>query len=169
MPFSTHLHLLHATYSAVSAGLGLIISTSINKFLLDFKCFCVTRTKVTTTFIVIDGRAVRCSKHILLYIIMLNAYCNCWIGTRYQYIYIPYYKIQQMASKEAYHLKGTQLNCNFAVNKLPSNVCTLFYIPRWVSTRKMYIVSGSPGTRIVIEIPLRYKRSLSPEKNQTNH
>ena len=43
---------------------------------------------------------------------------------------IPYYKIQQMASKEAYHLKGTQLNCNFAVNKLPSNVCTLFYIPR---------------------------------------
>ena len=82
---------------------------------------------------------------------------------------IPYYKIQRMASKEAYHLKGTQLNCNFAVNKLPSNVCTLFYIPRWVSTRKMYIVSGSPGTRIVIEIPLRYKRSLSPEKNQTNH
>ena len=48
----------------------------------------------------------------------------------YIYIYIPYYKIQEMASKEAYHLKGTQLNCNFAVNKLPSNVCTLFYIPR---------------------------------------
>ena len=47
-----------------------------------------------------------------------------------KYIYIPYYKIQEMASKEAYHLKGTQLNCNFAVNKLPSNVCTLFYIPR---------------------------------------
>ena len=46
------------------------------------------------------------------------------------HIYIPYYKIQEMASKEAYHLKGTQLNCNFAVNKLPSNVCTLFYIPR---------------------------------------
>ena len=86
----------------------------------------------------------------------------------YEYAF-PYYKIQQMEPKEAYHLKGTQLNCNFAVNKLPSNVCTLFYIPRWVSTRKMYIVSGSPGTRIVIEIPLRYKRSLSPEKNQTNH
>ena len=60
------------------------------------------------------------------------------LGQYIQYIYnksidcvsIPYYKIQQMASKEAYHLKGTQLNCNFAVNKLPSNVCTLFYIPR---------------------------------------
>ena len=48
----------------------------------------------------------------------------------YIYVYIPYNRIQQMASKEAYHLKGTQLNCNFAVNKLPSNVCTLFYIPR---------------------------------------
>ena len=110
--------------------------------------------------------------------IMLKTHNKFWIGSRYQYIYIyksidcdiiPYYKIQKVASKESSHLKGTQLNCNFAVNKLPSNVCTLFYIPRWVSTRKMYIVSGSPGTRIVIEIPLRYKRSLSPEKNQTNH
>ena len=139
MPFSTHLHLLHATYSAMNAGLGLIISTSINKFLLDFKCFCVTRMKVTTTFIVIDGRTVRCFKHILLYTIMLKAYNKFWIGSRYQYIYIyksidcdiiPYYKIQKVASKESSHLKGTQLNCNFAVNKLPSNVCTLFYIPR---------------------------------------
>ena len=52
-------------------------------------------------------------------------------STKFSYcVSIPYYKIQQMASKEAYHLKGTQLNCNFAVNKLPSNVCTLFYIPR---------------------------------------
>ena len=53
-------------------------------------------------------------------------------NTKFSYdcVSIPYYKIQQMASKEAYDLKGTQLNCNFAVNKLPSNVCTLFYIPR---------------------------------------
>ena len=39
-----------------------------------------------------------------------------------------------------------------------------FYIPRWISIRKMYIVSGQKRTHVVIEMSLGFERSLSPEK-----